>query len=421
MFEPDEQIENAEVDLEITHPAPEQGKTHKNNYTEVYRINGFYNFERGTDDTLNFLYRYATSNVDEFVLSNWRHLIAYKWKLVENLFRVMALIYFGFLACLNGLLMHPGDPFWMTVTAVLLVILFLYELVPLLFYSQYYLSDPFNYIDLVLYGLTVWVLLWMRLGPDPNDLHFQALQVITDCLAFYKGIGYLHMFKSLRSMTFMINNLISESRDVLVMIAYLTVSLTVLLNVVMFDNGFYGNLIWVVFMSYCNFPADYNMPYINLFVVVCTMFCLTLIMINFMIAKLSNIYQTLERKQAAANLKQMAMTLFDFEIWFRIFKRNRSDRKYMTYYILKGQEPDYDVEDGAADDADVQGLAGFKDDLGAVLDQLERLEMRSKNLIDLKKDFTKLKTQSRMTSSFTDIQAISNALSKVNQDNQLKS
>jgi WD40 repeat protein len=394
-------------------PTPSNGKSHNNTYTEVFRINGFYNFERGSDDTLNFLYRYGTSNVDEFVLSNWRHLIAYKWKAVENPFRLMAILYFTFLFSFNLLLMHPHEITWLITTAVALGILVLYELVPMLAYKQYYFSDPLNYIDLVLYGCTVWTLVWIRFQPDPLDLRFQGLQVATDILGFYKGIGYLHIFKSLRSMTFMINNLISESRDVLVMIIYLTLALTVLLNVVMYDNGFYGNIIWVVFMSYCNFPPDYNMPYIKLFVIVCTMFCLTLIMINFMIAKMANIYSSLEQKQVAANLKQMAMTIFDFEIWFRIFSRRKSDRKYMTYYIMKANEPDYTVEELQDDDEDVSGVAGFKEEVNLILEQLERMEMRSKGLLDLKKEVTKLQSQTRLTSTSQDVKSINEALTKI--------
>lgn len=38
--------------------------------------------EIGTEESINFLENYADSKVNDFVLSNWKHVIDFKWKII---------------------------------------------------------------------------------------------------------------------------------------------------------------------------------------------------------------------------------------------------------------------------------------------------------------------------------------------------
>lgn len=50
------------------------------NATNFYRINGVYDFQQGTKESLEFLENYADSKSNEFILSNWKIIIDYKWE-----------------------------------------------------------------------------------------------------------------------------------------------------------------------------------------------------------------------------------------------------------------------------------------------------------------------------------------------------
>lgn len=47
--------------------------------TKFYRINGIYSFKTGSKESLEFLINFSRSKSKEFVLSNWRFIIDYKW------------------------------------------------------------------------------------------------------------------------------------------------------------------------------------------------------------------------------------------------------------------------------------------------------------------------------------------------------
>ena len=385
----------------------------KKTYTEVYRINGFYNFKRGSDDVLNFLYRYSESKIDEFVLSDWSRIVNQKWDDCKIYFRILGFIFFSFLLFLNLLMLFPSERVYLWIVVGLLSVLLFYEVVPLLIYRQYYSYQANSMMDLAMYLLTIITVVWLHRSPDPDNMYLQTLEVVNDSLAFYKGISYLRMFDSMRSMTHMINSLISGSKDVIVMIVYLLVTFTVLMNIVSYDQGFYMNLIWSIFMSFCNFPSDFDPSFINLFVIVSVMFCLTLIMINFMIAKMANTYNELVKKQKATNFKQMAKILFEFEIWFRIFFLKRSDRKYMTYYIMGTSEPDYKLGTMEAEASELAGAYEFQQNLMSLGEQLERIEIRSQSLTTIKQEMLKLHSSTKFTGTYKDIKEINSKLSKL--------
>lgn len=50
--------------------------------TKFFRINGIFQFEIGTEESIYFLEHYSESKVNDFVLSNWKYIIDYKWKII---------------------------------------------------------------------------------------------------------------------------------------------------------------------------------------------------------------------------------------------------------------------------------------------------------------------------------------------------
>lgn len=382
----------------------------KNTYTEVYRINGFYNFKEGSDDILNFLYRFSQSSIDEFVLSNWNKIITHKWEDCQNYFRVLGCTFFAYLIFLNLYILNPVETVYLYINSILLTLLLVYEIIPLIFSPQYYLNDPSNLIDLLTYIMGVATIIFIRVNPDPDNIILQTVEVVTISLTFFRGISYLQIFESMRSMTHMINRLFIGVLDVLVMIFYLLITITVLMNIVADEHGFYGNFVWAVYMSFCNFPSEFDISYIHLFVLMTAMFCLTLIIINFMIAKMANTYNELEKKQKATSIKQMAKILFEFEIWFRIFYLKRSDRKYMTYYIFSAIEPDFDEGELKNGSEEISDLIDLKASLVQIGEQLERIEAKSNNFSAIKKEVITLQSKYKFHDSHNDIRAINQVL-----------
>lgn len=378
----------------------------KSCYTDIYKINGYYNFKSGSDDALNFLYRYSQSNVDDFILSDWRRIINYKWDSCRKYFSTLAFFYWSYMLFLILFIFNPEVIAFFYTGIVLVSLLLVYELIPLIIFPKYYLHDLTNFLDLTMYFIALMILVWLKIDPTNETSEIQTLEVISVGIGFYKGISFLRAFNMMRSMTHMIYNLFSSSFDVLLLMIYLSVGITIAMNITMNTQSLYTQFIWVLFMTFCSLPTGEDWSFLHFLVILMLILVLSLIMVNFFIAKMSSKYYELETQQKSTNYKEMAKVLFEFEIWIRILQRVSIEEKYMTYFVIKTNEPSFDLEeDYDRKNQEIQ-LAEINEAINTLCAQLERVESKIDSSDVIKKDLIKLSANARISDSNSDIREI---------------
>ena len=424
-FPNEEDAENEEKEsfLDIEKAKQKQkAEIQKNNksthmYTDIYRINGFYNFKSGSEDALNFLYQYSESNVEEFVLSDWKRIINYKWDVCRKYFRALCVFYWSYMLFFILFIFNTHNSYFFYTASVLLAIMLTYEIIPLLTYHEYYMHDASNLLDLTMYLLAVAVLTWLYVEPDNDTPLLQTLQVFSLGIGFYKGISFLRIFDLMRSMTHIIYSLFNNSFDVIFLIIYLTLGLTVMMNITMNDQTLYSQFVWVLYMIFCSFPVDETWTYLHFGVVVMLIFLLSLLMVNFTVAKMASKYSELETKQKATNFKEMAKVLFEFEIWFRILRDKKEGQKYLTYFTIKTQEPSFDLTEEEEKEPGQIDFVEIKESFSGIMAQLQKVESRFDFVDSIRKDLVKLSVNAKMNDSNFEIKEIKAKLESLGTQN----
>ena len=126
--------------------------------TKFYRINGIYSFNTGSKESLEFLINFSRSKSKEFVLSNWRFIIDYKWnKLFWQLIPTALLIWC--LAVFYTLyLLYPSSNIYFILSIVALCMNLIYETISMFIAKpSVFLRSTFNIIDLciIIFGLAI--------------------------------------------------------------------------------------------------------------------------------------------------------------------------------------------------------------------------------------------------------------------------
>jgi hypothetical protein len=386
----------------------------RHSYTDVYRIKGFYNFENGTEDDLNFLFQYSESKVESFVLSDWKHIVNFKWTVCRKYYLILALAYWSFMTLFALFIFNPTNLGYFIAALALLAVLLTYEMVPLIAYPQYYIHNLTSLMDLVMYLTAGFVLVWMKQEPDIDTEALQTLQVLSLSIGFYKGISFLRIFDLMRSMTYMIYSLLGNSVDVILMMLYVAIGLSIIMNLTMPTQSLYSQFIWVLYMTFCSFPMDEQWTYLHFAVVLLLILLLSLLMVNFVVAKMSSKYFELERKQKATNFQEMAKVIFEFELWYHLLKKQTKAPQTTTYFVMKSSEPTFDVteaqEEEAEEEVDTKEIGKSLDSLRQALHKMDgNLDM----IESLKRDLVKISIGVRTHDSSSEIREIKAKLGEI--------
>ena len=126
--------------------------------TKFYRINGVYSFKTGSKESLDFLINFSRSQSKEFVLSNWRFIIDYKWnKLFWKLIPTTVLIW-SLCIFYSLFLLYPNSYLFFILSIVALCLNLMYETVSMFIAKpSVFLKSVFNIIDLciIVFGFAI--------------------------------------------------------------------------------------------------------------------------------------------------------------------------------------------------------------------------------------------------------------------------
>lgn len=105
-------------------------------YTEIYKINGYYNFDVGSDDAIYFLHQYSQSRCPEFVLSKWKKIIKVKWHQRKGFYFALFLLYYFYVGCFTLFIKFNNGLLLPILVFLSLTFIFVYDIVPVLQYSS---------------------------------------------------------------------------------------------------------------------------------------------------------------------------------------------------------------------------------------------------------------------------------------------
>ena len=97
-----------------------------------------YNYDVGTDDSVMFVNRFAYSNSEDFVLSDWKQIITKKWRTMKVPYMVLFLMYMMYVLfiTLNFVFLKTNKAvYWIAISFNLLFLV--YELIQMIVYSAY--------------------------------------------------------------------------------------------------------------------------------------------------------------------------------------------------------------------------------------------------------------------------------------------
>ena len=310
------------------------------------------NFKTGSEDSLEFFQSYSECQFDDFVLSNWRCLIEIKWKNLRYYYWIYSLILTVTTVLLTLMAYYFKELIIVIPCMFLLLILLLYEIASILFYPRYYFRQGENYIDLMFlilgiilvpiihsceryyinkdgyrydygYFSTYWI---ETQGEKPGNYSsididsFFFFFVICLIFAYLRTLLAFKIFPIFRSLIAMLWAVTINVIDIILLYAIIIIMFATVYNISEAEGKYSENL-EKVFSAILGDLKNENVKFADTWILqVLIGIIVTLIMANFMIARISNTYSDLEKSQRAVNYRQMANTLWEIEICIRKVK-----------------------------------------------------------------------------------------------------
>ena len=293
-----------------------------------------YDFSIGSMESLNFLDKYTTTKSDDFVLSDWRHLISMKWSSLKYFYAFNGLIYYIYMFfCTYSIVFNLDIAFDGTVKGEKLpairycaqgfnIIVTFLEVLQMIAYCTFkpvkYFVDFWNYIDL--FSMALAFVFFAKLHEQATEGSSIFIALILMLLIYYRGFSYLRFFDSFTSMIGMINTIVGKSISFFgaLFYAYFVVFF-MLIRVDPSDSVVNKIRDAYIFALFGGVEQDHFDARFIFFPIVIGTMIVTIILLNVLIAFMSNVYNRMEKRQAITSLKEKASMLLDLEVYISLF------------------------------------------------------------------------------------------------------
>lgn len=286
-------------------------------HVEIVSLPFEFDFSTGSPEGLAFFECYASTSDDKLVQSDWKYLIEYKWRR----------FYWSnfFIACMSWLLMIlatlkiiflKSSPFVKYASSALVFFFLILEFFQCLTYMVYkpklYFLSVLNWIDLFLFTFLVYYLY----GKQPNETVHRFNGTLVLMGLYYRGFMYLTIIRSFTSLVGIINTIISKILIFLFILVYFFLASSMIFR--QLDSSFesyqyfFISYIWVLFGGVEKSDLDTNF-YIIIPIFFGTIF-INIILLNVLIAYLSNLFSRLEEEQEVKRLQRQASIIMDTEV-----------------------------------------------------------------------------------------------------------
>ena len=329
-------IDNNKAQYEAEHNPTKEDKLKAKDRLDIKFCPFKYNFTIGSNESMDFLNHYSDSESNEFVESDWKTIIKEKWVSLKFLYAFNAIVFWIYMAfctwsiIFNLKLDEDGKIIGENITAIRTmasvfncIILFL-EILQMIAYCTYkpslYFGDFWNYIDIV--ALVLAFVFFLKLHETATEGGAQFVALILMLLIYYRGFSYFRYFESFTSMIGIINTIVGESLSFFGVLFYTYFVIFFLLFRVDPGDGFINKMRDAyIFTFFGGVEQDhFEAKYIFFPLVMGTMI-VTIILLNVLIAFMSNVYNKMEALQNSLSLKEKASMLLDLEVYISLFKK----------------------------------------------------------------------------------------------------
>lgn len=299
-----------------------------------YKIAGQINLTEGSEGSRQFLQCYRETEHDEFIMSNWRFVIDYKWNIFLKFYLIQAFINFIQAGLLTYYLFNPSHVWAFALDIIVLGLIFFYELLTALLNIGTYFKDVDNYFDFsgVILGISVIIITFIlsQTGAEADDsndsLTLRSFQVLTMLIFYYRTMTYLKSIDYLRHIVAMLIAVTIDILDILLIFVVVIVGFALLFAKSNIDPNLTlaDSLIYCFMAVFGQISDQYSKTYIDWIINIFLGIFLSLVLVNFLIAKMSNKYSELENSQIAVNYREKARIISEFEIWNNVFKKKNA-------------------------------------------------------------------------------------------------
>ena len=202
-----------------------------------------------------------------------------------------------------------------------------------------YFHDIENYFDILNIILSPICLLLIFFG---NSLYLhELLEVLTLILIFLRGMLFLKVFSKFRHLVRMIFKIFRGSLIPIFLMGYVILGLSIAYGRASGDKNksLKENLKINVSLIFGEIPDIESMNnFLQGLLIFFALIFTAIVMINFLIAKLTNEFSELEKKQKVLFYQEMAQMEYEFELIYKKFKKPIKDLKFCYFAIPLSQK-----------------------------------------------------------------------------------
>ena len=282
-----------------------------------------YDFSIGSKESLDFLSCYSTTSSSELILSDWKYLIQYKWLRLHwfNLF--IACLYWAFMVTATlKIIFYKSDRNLIVVSTLFVCFFIAFELLQIVCFVSYkirlYFLNLTNVLDILLFSLS---LFYIHTPIKNRVIHKLSGSVVLVGI-YYRSFIFLSIFKPLNSLIGIINTIVVRILKFLfvlvyfytatgLMFAYLNDSMVV-------SQYFVYSYIWVLFGGLEK--SDLAIDSLSSLAIVLGTIFITIILLNILIAYLSNLFSRLEEEQKKKELQGQSSIVLNSEVLIYFFR-----------------------------------------------------------------------------------------------------
>jgi hypothetical protein len=211
----------------------------------------------------------------------------------------------------------------MNISVVLIFIFFIIELLQLMSFASFkismYFKSIWNWIDMLLYSSLIFFYYNQLSMPVEQHRIFGSLILI---VIYYRGFSYLKIIKTFTSLVGIIDTVIKKMMVFLIILFYFYTTTGLLYAEL--DRSlppvkyFFKSYIWVLFGGIS--IKDFETNHLSSIAIFFGTILVTIILLNILIAYLSNLFSRLEEQQKIEEYKEKCNIILDSEIIIYFFR-----------------------------------------------------------------------------------------------------
>jgi WD40 repeat protein len=319
---------------------------------EIFDFGICWDFDRSCKSSIDFLSCYHKSETDEFILSPYRYFIFLKWNRYFVYYFPQTLLYWTHVALYSIILINNAS-FELFLTDLLVLSLFcLYEILSFVSSPSTYIENYWNFVD-IFNLITCFVFISLEYSEYENNQTdvYKIFQIISIFFVCLRGFTFFNAFPQFSYITKMTISMITNSVSIGLMIIYFSLGFSVMLVKSNSQYSFLDSLVINYNLVFGNVPELGDKNYLQIILIILGSILLPIFLINFLIAKLSGTYSTLEDRQKALIYKELAGNILELEkigqFIRRIFSRPNASKLRYTFLAVD-QKTENEEESGMA-------------------------------------------------------------------------